>query len=274
MYAELMKKCQESDLPQSEKDKINLSLISTAIAESAHNRDFVYKFNSAKSKILAEIGNIEEKVDKTSLVIFRACTESYTPSMCDSSHYGTTNQHYLSLAHTLLTGESYLFSDDGEITFVPWNVNANACDESLDFEPDLQIQMQDLLKDFSNEIEGVEEFLSSLGPKRVWRENTYNYDGIFVIEYHGAEIGEKTYYVLRFHIGGDVRGGYSDPYIFSMHYEDYFPQILESNEHVTFVCPECYSEETLYHMEGFTFDKKKKAYFCNKCGQESNIRIG
>ena len=63
-------------------------------------------------------------------------------------------------------------------------------------------------------------------------ENTYNYDTILdqTLEFLSFTFEDKTYVLIKLHQGCDVRGGYTEPYIFTFDpYEEMFcidPQVV------------------------------------------------
>lgn len=75
------------------------------------------------------------------------------------------------------------------------------------------------------DLSNMEEFAEQLeiatglyGEGKPFTVNTYNYESMLdqVLQYEYFELNGKAYVILQIHGGADVRGGYTDPYVFEV----------------------------------------------------------
>lgn len=103
----------------------------------------------------------------------------------------------------------------------------------------------------------IDEFIKKLGDEgKLWEyeeENTYKYETILsgAIQYSIIRIVDGgEFIILQIHGGGDMRSGYSDPYIFDIGDTEYFKMAMVS---LSCQCRKCnmswYSDDAGYHWE-------------------------
>jgi|TARA_Y100000034_G_scaffold133551_1_gene199332 hypothetical protein len=115
--------------------------------------------------------------------------------------------------------------------------------------------------------------------------NTYNYDNILgqVLQYGIFGYDGDMFIILQIHGGCDVRGGYTNPYIFSLLEHDYF-HIAQHD--ISAHCTKCkqgwYSDDGGYHYysnnssdEDFEFetDEDDEKALHKDCGGELNFHV-
>jgi len=126
--------------------------------------------------------------------------------------------------------------------------------------------------------------------------NTYNYDNLlsevlqytvfYMEEYEGKDI-DQHFILLQIHGGCDVRGGYTNPYIFRIVDMDYF---VMAQYDIDVSCPDCeydWSSDdsgSHWYFEGSTakdfplkeniiFDKENNRILCKKCKKDLVVRV-
>lgn len=280
VYKQLLDKA-KNNLDEKDKLAIQFNIMNIFIRESMDNKAFVEKYECTKKQVKQSIDGFSQKWEKlsdTKKALFEQATETYRPSLCDSSCYGTMNNYYLNQIETLFNGELYLLDSDGCIHPILWNLN-EYYKGGYSLEIDRE-KTNDLLN-FSNSENlkreswnvCIDKYIENKELEDEWsiyqknRNNTYNYGGYFTILYRTWFIGDECYYVIRIHIGADIRGGYSNPYIYHFgnirDWECSHPTILGTYESLNFWCKKCNKSYWYYNDDDkFYFDKEDKVYRC------------
>ncbi|MDP3066218.1 MAG: hypothetical protein Q8N08_05700 [Methanobacteriaceae archaeon] len=96
--------------------------------------------------------------------------------------------------------------------------------------------------------ETIENFVNEINDKTFYEEpfwhNTYedeNNELSQIIQFFSFEYEGDYYAFIEIHGGADIRGGYSDPYLFKVHYEDLIlcGNVGRDDGDFIFKCPEC-----------------------------------
>lgn len=284
IYKNLLNKIRDSEMDQESKTIFQFQLLNIAMNENLYNDNFVESYENQKKETMEAIDGFKKKweaLSDTKKALFEQATETYRPSMCDSSMLGTANSGYLSQIETLFNGKLYEIDSFGCIYPILWNLNDNyGCDQALEIDREktndlIEFSNSEKLKKESWAI-CIEEYLKENNEIYEQRlENTYNDGGYFVILYRIWFIEGEVYYVLQIHIGADVRRGYSKPYVYHFgdieHYERNIPIILGSYELINFYCQECHQEYYYYNdSKKFYFDKENKSF---RCGMMKKVPI-
>jgi len=220
---------------------------------------FLNQNQTAKAEAENPMPKIEE-LDPLKKKIIEMLCEGTGTNICDSGGaYGRNWQRNRSRDFENEPAANVeIWSDSVSVTYNIYHYLKNFLEINRDSEA-----LHEQFMEFSNEpdnkdeswLTNMEDFIKKITEVFEYNGlvNTYNYESILgqVLQYGIFGYDGELYIILQIHGGCDVRGGYTDPYIFQLLEHDYF-MIAQTN--VDCHCDKCegawYSDDSGYNWYG------------------------
>jgi len=220
---------------------------------------------------------------KNQSVIHDMITENTGVNMLDSGFYGRHWEKNRSISDFRDTETCFVQEDMISLNLFHW------LDDKLSYDEEMDKKFQEYSMNEENKdkhwLECMDDFAEKYGVEDnylgIGSGNSYNEESCLSqsIQYTYFSNDSGSYVILQTHNGADIRGGYSEPKVFSCELE----QFLMAISHLSGSC-QCgyadsdsggysfYDSDFAEIKDGFPsvwkFSKKHQAYFCTECHTE------